>query len=1096
MTIPRVRPTMAAIRQTPLTSGETISGVDSSGDCGAGPTAPELTCGSCFAPSSSTSRFCSECGARLTQGSRRAEYKQVTLLFADVVRSMDLAARLDVERLRDIMTEVVERSAAVLRRYGGTVEYHGDGVMAIFGAPTALEDHAFRACVAALAIQDEMKQLASEVELSDGAALQVRVGLSSGRVIAGDIGSGSLGYRAIGEHVGMAQRMESVAPPGGVMVSESTVRLVEHRVVLAEPEHVRIKGADEPVHARRLLGIGPRVGWVGRAEAGLVGRHREMATLDALADRTIGARGGVVNVVGPPGIGKSRVAREAADAAAARGLEVIWTFCESHAREVPFQAVTRLMRAATGVTDLQSDAARALVREQLRDADARDVLLLEDLLGIADPDVALPQIDPAARRQRLTALINTASLALTDPTLHIIEDVHWIDAISESMLADFLTVIPQTKLMVLITSRPEYTGDLTQVDGAQLIALAPLNDSDTATMLGELLGSDASVRDLTTAIAERAAGNPFFAEEMVRELAQRGVLTGEHGEYICRTDIADVAVPATVQAAIEARIDRMSTAAKRTLNAASVIGARFEAGLLAALGIDAVFDELLGAELIDQVRFTPSAEYAFHHPLIRAVAYESQLKSDRTHWHRRLATAIQERAPESLEENASLIAGHLEAAGDQRPAYDWHMRSGAWSTNRDLAAARMSWERARRIADQLPDEDPDQLSMRIAPRTMLCATDLQAREVQESRARFTELRELCSAAGDNVSLAIGMTAVATEALYSGRVREAAQLSSQQVALLESIDDPTPTMGLAAVAFCSWLGVCGFGEILRWSNTVVDLAAGDPVKGAGYGVGSPLAVALAWRGTARSCLGRPGWRADLHDAVAMAQRSNPETLSGVIAWSYGIAMQYGALDADDFVMRASQGALQTAQGASNDRAMGLAAYTLAVGLLKQDDVSDRRRGLELMMQARDIWTRRHILFLIPVTDLWAAREAARNGDHDGALPVMRHAVGELRRGYPFYGVWGTGVLVETLLERAACGDLTEAREAISWLANLAAGARSAMPGIMLMRLRALLSDAGGDEIAYMHLATRYRDMAESLGFDGHIAWARAMVDGHR
>ncbi|UJL28084.1 hypothetical protein HZU38_24970 [Mycolicibacterium vanbaalenii] len=254
---------------------------------------------------------------------------------------------------------------------------------------------------------------------------------------------------------------------------------------------------------------------------------------------------------------------------------------------------------------------------------------------------------------------------------------------------------------------------------------------------------------------------------MVRELAQRGVLTGEHGEYICRTDIADVAVPATVQAAIEARIDRMSTAAKRTLNAASVIGARFEAGLLAALGIDAVFDELLGAELIDQVRFTPSAEYAFHHPLIRAVAYESQLKSDRTHWHRRLATAIQERAPESLEENASLIAGHLEAAGDQRPAYDWHMRSGAWSTNRDLAAARMSWERARRIADQLPHEDPDQLSMRIAPRTMLCATDLQAREVQESRARFTELRELCSAAGDNVSLAIGMTAVATEALYSG-----------------------------------------------------------------------------------------------------------------------------------------------------------------------------------------------------------------------------------------------------------------------------------------------------------------------------------------
>ena len=160
-----------------------------------------------------------------------------------------------------------------------------------------------------------------------------------------------------------------------------------------------------------------------------------------------------------------------------------------------------------------------------------------------------------------------------------------------------------------------------------------------------------------------------------------------------------VSVPATVQAAIEARIDRLNTPAKRTLNAASVIGARFGAELLAALGIDAVFDELLSAELIDQVRFTPSAEYAFHHPLIRAVAYESQLKSDRAQWHRRLAAAIQEREPGSVEENAALIAEHLEAAGELHAAYGWHMRAAAWSTNRDLDAARVSWERARRIAD-------------------------------------------------------------------------------------------------------------------------------------------------------------------------------------------------------------------------------------------------------------------------------------------------------------------------------------------------------------------------------------------------------------
>ena len=652
-----------------------------------------------------------------------AEYKQVTVLFADVVRSMDIAAALDAERLREVMTELVERSAAVVHLYGGTVEFTGDGVMAIFGAPMALEDHAFRACLAAVAIQEEATRLAAEVARRDGVALRVRVGLNSGRVIAGELGSGSLGYTAIGEAVGFAQRMESVAPPGGVMLSESTARLVEHTVMLAEPEWVHIKGADEPVRARRLVAISPRDGLVGGADASLVGRRWEMAALDAIVENMVDGRGGVVGVVGPAGIGKSRVAREAAALATARGVEVFWTFCESHARDVPFYAVTRLLRAGGGVADLDGEAARAQLRTLVpADADPQDLLLLNDLLGIANPDMPLPQIDPDARRRRLTALVNATTLARTDPALYIIEDAHWIDAVSESMLADFLTVIPRAPSMVLITARPEYQGALTRVHGAQTIALAPLGDSDTAALLGELMGPDPSVGDLAAIITDRAAGNPFFAQEMVRELAQRGVLTGERGGYLCRADVAEVSVPATVQAAIEARIDRLNTAAKRTLNAASVIGARFDAELLAALGIDPVIDELLGAQLIDQVRFTPHAEYAFHHPLIRAVAYESQLKSDRTQWHRRLAAAIEESEPGSVDDNAALIAEHLEAAGDLHAAYQWHMRAATWATYRDIAAARQSWERARAIADALPAEEPNRAAMRIAPRTMLCGT--------------------------------------------------------------------------------------------------------------------------------------------------------------------------------------------------------------------------------------------------------------------------------------------------------------------------------------------------------------------------------------
>ena len=736
--------------------------------------------------------------------------------------------------------------------------------------------------------------------------LRLRVGLNSGRVIAGEIGSGALGYAAIGQQVGMAQRMESVAPPGAVMLSESTARLVEHTVMLGEPEQVRIKGSDEPVRACRLVAIKPRHAVVGRTEVSLVGRRWEMTALEAMVDRTIGGRGGVVNVVGPPGIGKSRIAREAAALAAGRGVEVFWTFCESHAGDIPFRVVAQLLRAGSGVTDLDGEAARARVRAQFPDADEQDLLLLDDLLGIADPEVPLPAIDPDARRRRLTALVNATTLARTEPALFIVEDAHWIDAVSESMLSDFLTVIPQTSSMVLITSRPEYGGALTRVPDAQTIVLAPLGDSAIAALLGELLGSDPSVGELAAAIAERAAGNPFFAEEMVRELAQRGVLTGERGGYLCRADVAELSVPATVQAAIEARIDRLSTPAKRTLNAASVIGARFGAELLAALGIDAVVDELLSAELIDQVRFTPNAEYAFHHPLIRAVAYESQLKSDRAQWHRRLATAIQDREPAAAEENAALIAEHLEAAGELRAAYGWHMRAGTWSTDRDLDAARLSWERARRIADALSDDDPDQLSMRIAPRTMLCATDWQDRATHETRGRFAELRELCSAAGDKVSLAIAMTGLATELGYAGRSREGSRLASEQMALLESIGDPALTMALAMIAFTNWCDAGEFGELLRWSQTVIDLAGGDPAKGAGFGVGSPLAFASTFRGIARWWLGRPGWRQDLHDAVAVARSSNhPTTFAGVVTWTYSWAIHFGVLRADDSAVRVSR-----------------------------------------------------------------------------------------------------------------------------------------------------------------------------------------------
>src|SRR4029077_8244880 len=223
-------------------------------------------------------------------------------------------------------------------------------------------------------------------------------------------------------------------------------------------------------------------------------------------------------------------------------------------------------------------------------------------------------------------------------------------------------------------------------------------------------------------ISERAAGNPFFAEEIVREVAERGVLRGNRGTYMLMADVAEVSMPATVQASIAARIDRLDPAAKRTLSAAAVIGSRFSLELLETLGIEPVLEDLVAAQFVDQVRFTGGPEFVFHHPLIRAVAYEAQLKSDRADLHRRVAVAIEAGDPASADENATLIAEHVEAAGDLRAAFNWHMRAATWATNRAIAAARLGWELAIKTADAFPADDSHRAGMRIAPRTMLCGT--------------------------------------------------------------------------------------------------------------------------------------------------------------------------------------------------------------------------------------------------------------------------------------------------------------------------------------------------------------------------------------
>jgi hypothetical protein len=513
---------------------------------------------------------------------------------------------------------------------------------------------------------------------------------------------------------------------------------------------------------------------------------------------------------------------------------------------------------------------------------------------------------------------------------------------------------------------------------------------------------------------------------------------------------------------------------------------------LETLGIEPVLGDLVGGQFIDQVTFTADPAYVFHHPLIRTVAYESQLKSDRAELHRRVAVAIESRDPAAADENAALIAEHLEAAGDLRAAYGWHMRAATWATNRDIAAARLSWERAVKIADVLPADDPNRAAMRIAPRAMLCGIAWRI-HVNVAGERFDELRELCTASGDKASMAIAMAGLVADHAFQARVREASQLASEAMALIESIGDATLTVGLSVPVIYAKMESAEWNDVLRWSQRVIDLADGDPAKG-NLLVGSPLAAAFASRALAHWCVGHPGWRDDQRHGLAMARSADPLSYATVVAWVYFPGIPFGVLRPDDSAVGEIEDALEIAERSGDDLALALVRVTLGLALVHRHTYAERDRGQKLLTEVSQVFLRRgHNLGDLPIVNVYSARERARREDHDGALALMRPAVDHLfRQGQLLgLGIPATGVLVETLLDRGAESDLVEAEAVMEWLAAAPADQGLVIREIWLSRLRALLARAHGDDARYREYRDRYREMARTLGFDGHIAWAEAM-----
>jgi len=684
------------------------------GECGTS-LARGVACPHCATVNPVGQRFCDSCGQRLaaggtadrtrepraytprhliekilvTRGALQGERKQVTVLFADMVDSLQLAERLDAEEWHRLLDRFFQILAEGIHRFEGTInQFTGDGVMALFGAPVAHEDHARRGCHAALHLMDELRSYASGLR-AVGREFAVRMGLNSGEVVVGTIGDDlRMDYTAQGHTVGLAARMEQMAQPGTVYVSEHTARLVEGFFTLRDQGTPALKGVSTPVRVFALLGVGPLRTRLDAASvlgfSRLVGREEELVWLDGVLARALESNGQVVSVVGEAGVGKSRVCLEFVNRCRARTIAVHQAHCPAHGASVPLLPIRELVRSFFGLGDGEpAEVVRQKVADQLRAVDpgSADALpLLLDFLGVPEPDA--PAVSPGGHERIAAFLRRFVRLrSASEPLVLLLDDAHWIDRESDALVGELVAAVRGTSTLLIANFRPEYRPAWTGGSHYHQLPLAPLGQEASRELLHELIGSDDSVGDLSDLVRERTGGNPFFIEEVVHALAVSGSLAGERGAYRLTAPLESLTIPATVQSLLAARIDRLSEEAKRVLQAAAVIGKQFEEPLLktvVGLGdhdLAAALGGLQEAEFIHQVSPYPEPQYVFRHPLTREVAYHAQLGEQRARLHAEVAAALEKLRVDRLGEYASLIAHHWDASGMRFEAARWRRRA-------------------------------------------------------------------------------------------------------------------------------------------------------------------------------------------------------------------------------------------------------------------------------------------------------------------------------------------------------------------------------------------------------------------------------------
>jgi class 3 adenylate cyclase/tetratricopeptide (TPR) repeat protein len=1099
-------------------SHENDRGARFCGECGAS-LSRDLTCSGCGRPNPPGQKFCNGCGQSLgtsapasgrdpraytphhlaekiltSRAALEGERKRVTVLFADVKGSMELAEQLDPEEWHGIMDRFLHLLADGVHRFEGTVnQYTGDGIMALFGAPVAHEDHAQRACWAALHLRDELRRYAEEVKRTRGLNFSVRMGLNSGEVVVGKIGDDlRMDYTAQGHTVGLAARMEELAAPDNAYLSEHTARLVSGFFDLRDLGEFHVKGVRDPLHVYELEAADhPRTRFEAARVRGLsrfVGREPEMAVLEAALAHGTSGPGQVVGVVAPPGVGKSRLCFEFAERCRARGLPVYETRGVAYGRQIPLLPMLELFRAFFGITARDAErVAREKIagRLLLLDETLREELpLVFDLLGVSDPEHPAPPMDPEALQRRLFAVARRIVQADGQRELGVtlIEDLHWIDAASEAFLEQIVEANATTRGLVLVNFRPEYRGRWMQKSYYQQVALVPLGADAIRDLLHDLLGGDPGLGDLEDAIERKTEGNPFFIEEIVRDLVETGTLVGTKGACRLARPVNDLAVPANVQAVLAARIDRLSEREKQVLQIASVIGKTFSEPVLERVvgsdprstlptsGIAPALAALSEAEFVYEEAVYPEREYAFKHPLTQQVAYESLLREHRRRTHASVARVLEALDPAKLDERAALLAYHWEAAGEPLAAARWHARAAEWIGLNDYAEAYAHWQRVRALLGQAA-ESPEASELQVQSVLRLMMLGYRVAGFQDEAAEvFAEGKALLERRGDLRSLAFLTCAYSSIRANAGAVREYLELAAEAARLADRTDDAAVRAGIRADL--SWaLYLAGrLAESVVVADEGLAIAAGDVDVGRdlfGYGAPSVLTLFPTW---VLALMGR------LHEAeqwaeVALRLARDHEPLE-TVCWSHAFWVFVAEASGDARrALGAAQAAMEVGESSGSLHALAVALASLSVA---HTLTGECERAIEACDRCLTIMREKGVLREAEAYALATlARAHLGRGDLMRAEALGNEAAALARdQGTPVYLCAANLVRARALIAKDGARAAAEVEAILAEVEQLVAetGARIYLPEVHLVR--ADLARLAGDEVA------RRRELSEA------------------